>query len=42
MVQRGEELRFTLEPGQAVGVEREMIGKDFEGDIRPSVVSRAL
>jgi hypothetical protein len=33
MIQRGEELRFAPEPGQAAGVTREQIGQYFERDV---------
>ena len=37
MVQRGEDLGFTLEPGQAFRVIGEEVGQDFEGDIAPDL-----
>ena len=33
MVQRREDLRFPFEPGQAVRVERQVVGEDLEGDV---------
>jgi len=33
MVQGREDLRFTLEPGEPVRIEREMLREDLEGDV---------
>src|SRR5262245_64507347 len=33
MVQRGEHLGFALEPGEAIGIEREGFGEDLQGDV---------
>ena len=33
MIERGEQLRFALEPRQAVGIESEQLGQDLQGDV---------
>ena len=33
MVERCEDLRFPFEAGQPIGIEREMVGQDLEGDV---------
>ena len=43
MVERGEDLRFALEAGQAIGIVGEGIGQDFQGDIAIELgVARAI
>ena len=39
VIQRRDDLGFTLEPGQSIGILREQIGQNFEGDSRLSLVS---
>ena len=38
MIQRGEDLRFALEPREAVGVGRERIRQHLQGDRRASAL----
>ena len=33
MVQRGEDFRFALEPGQPLAVGRHSVGEDLDGDL---------
>src|SRR5437667_11834414 len=33
MIERRERLRFTREPGQAIGIAGERLGQDFHGDV---------
>ena len=41
MVQRGEDLRFALEPREAIGIGGEDVGRTFSATSRFSFVSRA-
>jgi hypothetical protein len=41
VVQRGEDLRFALEAGEAIGIGGEGLGQDFSATSRFSFVSRA-
>ena len=43
MIQRGQDLRFTLEAREPVGIEGEDVGEDFQRDIAIELrVSRAI
>ena len=43
MIERGEELRFTLEPGEPIGVGGEEIRQYFQGDVPTELsVARAV
>ena len=41
MVERGEDLRLALEPGEAIGVVRERAGQDFQRDVAVRASCRA-
>jgi hypothetical protein len=43
MVQRGQRLRLSLEAHQAIGIGREQLGQDLDGDIAVEVrIARAI
>ena len=43
MIERGEQLRFALEPRQAVRIERELRGQHLQGDFAIQLrVARAI
>jgi len=35
VIERGEQLRLALEPRQALGIRREHLGQDLQGDVAP-------
>ncbi len=37
MIQRGQQLRFALEPGQPLRIVRKRFGQDFDGHVAPEL-----